>query len=222
MNRLGLEGADLGTEDGKLNLLISCGRERKNGLVYLTPLHVYKSHRGSRVCRRIFFLPFFPQGKQCTRDGCQKCPGFPGLGPVTLEGKSKRYYRPVPFAPGPGSFFTVSLVRVKKIHPCRYARNEICFKKGSLHVLSSFCTYPDMRKESINGQTVCQIRSLEIGQGHTKAEMARAREAEQNKLGGTRGQDAEVDPLTVGYCAVLTLYHVFSQLPFCSIIRYSV
>lgn len=79
-----------------------------------------------------------------------------------------------------------------------------------------------MRKESINGQTVCQIRSLEIGQGHTKAEMARARKAEQNKLGGTRGEDAEVDPLTVGYCAVLTLYHVFSQLPFCSIIRYSV
>lgn len=74
----------------------------------------------------------------------------------------------------------------------------------------------------MNGQTVCQIRSLEIGQGHTKAKMTRAREAKQNKLGGTRGEDAEVDPVTVGYYAVLTLYHVFSQLPFCSNIRYSV
>lgn len=65
-----------------------------------------------------------------------------------------------------------------------------------------YCTYPDMRKGSINGQTVCQIRSLEIGRCHTKAEMARAREAEQNKLGGTRGKDAQVDPVTVGYYLV--------------------
>lgn len=50
-----------------------------------------------------------------------------------------------------------------------------------------YCTYPDMRRESINVQTDCQIRSLEIGQGHKKAEMARAREAEPEQTGGDPG-----------------------------------